>query len=391
MVGALLGTSGCLSHRHLVPKAELERLTKLPPSDRGQQVRSSRWGPSRAGRKTPSWSGPQRSDYGPDYVDNGPNVGGGVFIGVHRTHVYGPAVRPRRHHRSYVGTQLVAPGAGPGARNVVAPGAPAPARPVGKAGVGSGAGAIAGKKGGSKAIEDSDVDDFAAAAVVATIAGVALGVGLAASEGGRFDGTVATSPDQPLTLKWTDGKTYFLNLSELHPSHLDKIESAYLNDDEFFGLQRLRRAPLDRGGLPLNSRLAAGVRRSLRGTQQGFAPLRCRSVRSLGRTSSGGRPDLGAGSNGRRLFQRLLVVGGPGISLRAWQGSLWGLRERRCRQQILRRHRQRFWCRLQRGCAPQIDLTTRLALTGRLTWDFHPNGKGEHPPVFGGLVGLSVY
>ena len=395
----LLGT-GCLSHRHVVPKAELERLTTLPPGMRGQQVRviqdlGARRGPAvrpqvPANPQTPVY------DARPGYVDTGPNVGAVVFIGGGRRRYrpVGPAVRPRGYARAS-SASLVAPAAGPGAG--FAPvggtrqlGAPVPGTPVGGATKPSTGGLGSGK---SMPIKGSKVDDMKDAAVIATLVGVATGIGVAASEGARFDGTVATDPNQPLTLKWNDGRTLYLNLAELHPTHLPNIKEAYLNDDEFYGLRRLRRGPLDREGGAFELALGSRGARFTAGRVQSFAsrlalgyfPVHWAGVLAAADVNFGTAP------SGADFFSGYWSLELQAMPLALGKLHLGGFASAGYVSKFLEGVNDATGEGYSFGALMQIELTTRLALTGRFTWDFHPDELGNRDPSFGALVGLSVY
>jgi hypothetical protein len=77
---------------------------------------------------------------------------------------------------------------------------------------------------------------------------VVVAIGLVSSEGVRFDGYVAMSPEQPVHLRSANGQTTTIPVAELSPGLVLGTVEAKVMDDEGFGFQRLDRLPLDRRG-----------------------------------------------------------------------------------------------------------------------------------------------
>lgn len=93
-----------------------------------------------------------------------------------------------------------------------------------------------------------------AAVVVAAAAGAFILAGL---EGARYDGWVATSPDEPLYLD-TPGATTVVPLSQLTPELAAQASGASVYEGSVPRFERLGRAPLDRVGFTLQSSVIAG-------------------------------------------------------------------------------------------------------------------------------------
>jgi len=94
------------------------------------------------------------------------------------------------------------------------------------------------------------------AALMLLAAGTA--VGLAFSEGSRWDGWVRVHPEQPLHLYGRDGGYLYVPLAALTPEHAAWAEEALVAEDEAPVFQRTRRAPLDRTGFTYGVDLGAG-------------------------------------------------------------------------------------------------------------------------------------
>jgi hypothetical protein len=82
---------------------------------------------------------------------------------------------------------------------------------------------------------------------VATLA-VFAAVGLAASEGSRFDGYTQMRPEQPVHLKNAAGQELDVALGALTGDDVAVATEATVKDDEGYGLRLLDRRPLDRVG-----------------------------------------------------------------------------------------------------------------------------------------------
>jgi hypothetical protein len=84
--------------------------------------------------------------------------------------------------------------------------------------------------------------------VVIVVVAAVVAIGLVSSEGVRFDGYVAMSPDQPVHLRDASGQQTTISVGELSSGWVEGTVEAKVMDDEGFGILRLERAPLDRRG-----------------------------------------------------------------------------------------------------------------------------------------------
>jgi hypothetical protein len=73
-------------------------------------------------------------------------------------------------------------------------------------------------------------------------------IGMVATEGARYDGTVAMYPWQPIHLKDASGQEREVPLAQITPADAAAASKAVVMDDEGWGLMRLGRRPLDRKG-----------------------------------------------------------------------------------------------------------------------------------------------
>ena len=130
---------------------------------------------------------------------------------------------------------------------VVAPGGPG----GGRGGPGGGRGGGGGGNGGGA------LDSGEAAAVAIVLASLAA-VGLAVSEGARYDGWVRLHPMHPVHLIGPNGQQTWLPLAQLTPEWAAWAQEGVLVEDEGPWTQ-LMRAPLDRVGLSYGIDLGAGM------------------------------------------------------------------------------------------------------------------------------------
>ena len=229
---------GCLSNEYVIPQTELARLAKLPPEQRGQSVQvvediGARRSDAIDTTQPPPPAIPSQ-DYAPGepppegYVQGEaePQVGVGVGIMI----VPGP-VFPSGRGPGFAG------GTAAGPRGLSGPGAPvtggraAPnARPAKSAGRGGG--------GGGK-------DDLVAFLIIVALLAT---IGMVATEGARYDGSVAMYPWQPIHLKDASGQEREVPLAQITPADAAAASKAVVMDDEGWGLMRLGRRPLDRKG-----------------------------------------------------------------------------------------------------------------------------------------------
>ncbi|HXU62041.1 MAG TPA: hypothetical protein VN962_10090, partial [Polyangia bacterium] len=88
----------------------------------------------------------------------------------------------------------------------------------------------------------------AALVVLIVVVAVMVAIGLASSEGVRFDGFVAMSPAQPVHLRGASGREDTIPIADLSPELAAGVVEAKVMDDEGYGLSRLDGVPLDRRG-----------------------------------------------------------------------------------------------------------------------------------------------
>ncbi|HEX5753944.1 MAG TPA: hypothetical protein VFZ09_47610 [Archangium sp.] len=216
-------TSGCLGHYYEVSRTELERLAREPPETRGQNVYAVQQfttdaEPEPAGPWYPPQEGPPPSGYSmglhgywvPDfYIDFGAPY-------------YDPPVYTRNsvHDASPVSGGVSGGSVGSGS---------------------SGGGSSGG--GGS-----GNVGNVGEAIVVIIAVGVVVGVALAATEGARYEGSVAVHPQHPVHLWHRYGGQSTVRLDELTPEQLRDVERATLSGREGAGMWLRGAAPLNRAG-----------------------------------------------------------------------------------------------------------------------------------------------
>jgi hypothetical protein len=97
-------------------------------------------------------------------------------------------------------------------------------------------------------------DDLVALLIVVAVLAT---IGMVATEGGRYDGSVAMYPWQPVHLKDDQGREREVPLAALSLSDVESARKAVVMDDEGWGLMRLGRKPLDRRGFAFKLDLGA--------------------------------------------------------------------------------------------------------------------------------------
>ena len=249
--------AGCLSHEYRLSSAELTRLAASPPETRANKLRAvQKLGIRRAPAldptappPPPAWGQMPPPEYGPDPYYAGHDQ---VHVAV-GADVYIPVGGSSRGHRPYPSGPVKAPPAS--ARPAPGGGQPVAARPAGSwrgpgkappaaSGGGGGGGGVLPVGGGGGGGDD----DLIVYAVVAIAVASLAAVGLAVTEGMRFDGDVAASPGQLVYLQSPGGAERPVPIANLTPADLAGVDSGILRDDEGWGLLQLARAPLDRQG-----------------------------------------------------------------------------------------------------------------------------------------------
>jgi hypothetical protein len=201
--------SGCLGHLYEVPRAELERLVQEPPPQRGERIHAvQQFSTASEPERAPPWE-PALGVPPPGYSLS---VHGHWVPNVY-LHYGAPSYVPPRHYHD--ASPVTSPSSGGGSGNVGS---------IGSIG---------------------DVDELL---VLAIVVGVAVGIGVTASEGARYDGLIAVHPHHPVHLQYESGEQRVIALDELTPEHLWGVDRAVVSGYEGAGLWLRGAAPLNRRG-----------------------------------------------------------------------------------------------------------------------------------------------
>ena len=217
-------SQGCLSNTYRIPAQELSRLQATPPDKRGQRLRVVQ-------RFTSDTQPPRGQAWSAQL--NGP--------GPYPTMAYGAPTD--LHHGLYFYVHAGPPTWGPWGRG----------RGYGSYGAGPVHALSDGQGAGKLAV--ASVPKVAAnadtkALIVAVVATAAVvGVGLAVTEGARYDGWLAVHPDHPVHLIEPGGNHSVVHLSKLDTRALQPGTEAIIRRDEGAGSWEGGRAPLHRTGL----------------------------------------------------------------------------------------------------------------------------------------------
>lgn len=219
--------TGCLSPTYVIPPGEISRIAQQPANMRGQRLRvvqrflTADEPPVRSG-----WSAPPPATPGaPLGVSPPPGYGDGPYVYPHFYFQLGdPSFGPLGLHGGPPRGAIV------GKAAASAPNTPGPT----SAGLPS---------GGLPSNTDTE-----AMIIAAVVAGVGVGIGLAATEGARYDGWVAVHPEHPVHLMSPGGRSRLVPLSHLSPAAVLPGEEAVIRRDQGIGLWELGRAPLSREG-----------------------------------------------------------------------------------------------------------------------------------------------
>lgn len=228
-VAALL--SGCLSSTYIIPHGELERLQRLDPATRAKRLHAIQ----RFITNADPPPAPQLKLDVPPPPPGGPGGPPGAlgYPGYYPSYG-GPTFSPFR------------PVIWIGGGSSRSPSAVSTVAPI----VGPDGGVVAQSSSGlAKALSGTRVDDAKAAAAIAVVAAVGLGVGLAVTEGLRFDGYVAVHPQHPVHLLGPNGSYRLTSLDRLEAANPQRYEEAVIVRHEGIGMWELGRAPLARRGL----------------------------------------------------------------------------------------------------------------------------------------------
>jgi hypothetical protein len=325
----------CVQSTHRISRGELGRLAMLPPAERGEQVRVVQ-----------------------EIVGEAPPAATPVTAETRVEILWVPEIRVS---------------VGGGSRR---PGAPHGVRPAGggggKSGPGTGLGAI-------KADEAWVLFVIAATAVVV----------LAATEGARYDGWVRLHPMHPVHL-WGPGGYTVMPLAHVDPQTAAWARRAVVRPAEG-PWQALGRAPLDRQGWSYSVLLGAGTAGSADGA---IAPGTSARVQ-LGYFPShelGVQLDWGFtvrdNALGRTVFDNRLGAEATFAPVRVGplHGGLFGGVAAAARFEDGVPAGRRRGLALSGGALLQLELTTRLAISGRLG-----AARAYDEVTHDILVGLSVY
>jgi hypothetical protein len=242
---------GCTSNEYVIPHEELARLAATPPPSRGAHVRVVQDLGGRRGEPVPLTVAPPRpmtaddeaaqpsADEASGERDEG-NEGDDAGQGDLQIDISG-SQRRRAHVSSNQGGSWSSTG-----RSGLRTGGAAP--PRAGAGSGGGHGISGGHAGGVGVGGGGGGNGDAALVAIIVVVAVVVAIGLVSSEGVRFDGYVAMSPEQPVHLRAANGQQATIPVADLSPGWVAGTVEAKVMDDEGFGIQRLDRLPLDRRG-----------------------------------------------------------------------------------------------------------------------------------------------
>lgn len=350
LAGSLLG---CGANSYEIRSSELMRLAQLPPEERGQKVRVAEdvtennvGPPEPVTAETQIVFFPQPNVFGPErrrYYNYGGGGGGGDWSGGIRT-----------------------------------------SAPHGGGGGGHGGGVSGGGGGG----------DGKAEAIAILVAAAVILVAAAAIEGSRFDGYAELHPMQPVHLFGRDGGYTVLPLAWIDPQTAEWADHAMIRSTEG-PFRMIERAPLDRVGVTYAMMGGLGTYKSVDGStttgtateiQLGFFPDQ--RVGLIGSVFFGWRDN----AVGDTLFEsrytlqvhaypvqagilHLGLYGGGGGAYR-WEDYGPGMAGVGDESSLA----------LVGGALVQIDINTRLALTGRLGMTY-----AHSEQMSDAMFGLSVY
>ncbi|MCO4763750.1 MAG: hypothetical protein KC502_19715 [Myxococcales bacterium] len=360
--------AGCLGPSYVIPRAEIARLERAPATQRNNRLHViQRFSTADTPPPAPAWQAPQP----PPTTVRGARVG----VAPAWTRVWlspgSPTFRPR----------WAAPGVRMGARTsmgtTVRPSTPVRGR---------------GPTPSSPSVSSGSSGDSKAMLVAVLAAGIAVGVGLAVTEGARYDGWVAVHPHHPVHLMGARGRHRIVPLNQLTLASLAPDEEAVVVRHEGAGLWEIGRRPLSRGGFTYAFDL---------GTQR--APLLDGRIAAL----SGGALRIGAFANDwlgvlpgidiavGDVDGRTATVVTPHIQLvvaplRLWRLHLGAFGEMGwSAASIDAVSKQPSGMRMAMGVLLQWEITTRLALDFR--WSNRWLREDGTRPSTSFTTGLSIY
>lgn len=397
---AAQANSGCLSHEHRISRDELQRVVQVAPERRGERVRvvqelGARRGQAVAPPITPA----------PD-LEPWDNGGDDVYVDIWVSD--GPRWRRPRGAPGVARTRG-APGVGPprGAPGVVrappAGASPAP-RPGGGAPTGvvparvarSGSGGGGSSSGGGISLPSGGSGDGEALVVLAVVAiavAALAAVGLAVTEGMRYDGDVAMWAGQPIHVRKASGEERVIPLHALTAADLADAKEAVVKDDEGYGLRTLGRAPLERRGLAFKVDLGTMDTSALEHSSlTGFASHIQLGYFPHDRVGLLGSASLGGGSYGSQFFARHSLAGEvQAFPLSLWRLHLGGFAGAGSMLFADDGARSSTGLALGGGALVELEATTRLAFTFRAGITAGRRGPGDWAQMRTFSFGLAVY
>ena len=211
-----LACGGCLSNEYVIPKTELARLSRLPPSQRGARVHvvqelgaSNEWAVENGEAMPEAAYGDEFAIYDrPDELARAADLDIQLLLGDGPGGAGWHPSPPRRN-----------PWPQPLPRD----------RPHGSSSSGGGGGNLnLGNIGGGGG---GGGDDLAIFAIIVVAVAVMAAAGLAVTEGIRYDGFVQLHPQQPVHLRGSAGGEQPVPLDSITPADVAGSEEAVVRDD----------------------------------------------------------------------------------------------------------------------------------------------------------------
>ncbi|EPX63485.1 hypothetical protein D187_005891 [Cystobacter fuscus DSM 2262] len=229
---ALMLTSGCLGHHYEVSRGELERLVQTPPQERGRNIYAvQRFSTAEDPEPAPAWE-PPPGEPPPGYgVTHHGHWVPSLYFDFYGTPYYEPPI-----YRSPV-VATAADVHGSSAGGGVHGASPVPDNVTSSS-----------SSGGSSSGGLGNINGVDKLLVVAVVVGVAVGIGLAATEGARYEGSIAVHPHHPVHLWHRDGRQSIVALDELTAADLSTVSEVTLSGEEGAGMWLSGAAPLNRAG-----------------------------------------------------------------------------------------------------------------------------------------------
>ncbi len=362
------GSSGCLSNRYTISQQEVARLAQLPPQTRGDRV------------YVVQSIGERRDDpvdpvpVPPSEYDSDAAINAGLQVGVLITPGSGRSGGGFHGGYHHQGGRVATP-------------APPPSRHSHSGGGSTNWGSGGGGGGGKDAL---------VAVLVIIVAVVVLSaVGLAVTEGVRYDGAIQMYSEQPVHLKDAYGNEFVVPLSQLVPAHAQQMVSAEVMDDEGWGLRMVERRPLDRKGFAF--KLDIGSVQAFCGTcysAAGFAANLQLGYFPHHRAGLLATASLGGGTNalGKSFQRHTIGLEAQWFPLSLWRFHLGGFGHGGWQIGREEDSLSRAGAAFGGGAILEIALTTRFALTARADWttaNNAPEGGWATTQLFTG--GLAIY